>query len=177
VLTDPVGTKFGKGEEQRRSALENLKAVLSVLFTPGLNEEIDDICQRELHITFSTGSLGVLCVCPLSLVASCLTSSSGHFSVSLYNSKKARDSWCISSHLSAVRALSIVSAVRTYGLVEGNHPLFSACQKANAALDCMDQCNTVIAFYATSLRNFVGQAYRPPDLAYLARCWLNSCSM
>ena len=42
--------------------------------------------------------------------------------------------------------------------------------------DSLDDCNSVIAFYATSLAQFVGPSYRPPSLAFLARCWLESSS-
>lgn len=43
--------------------------------------------------------------------------------------------------------------------------------------DVLDDCNTVIAFYATSLHHLVGADYQPPRLASLARHWFESSSM
>ena len=42
--------------------------------------------------------------------------------------------------------------------------------------DVLDDCNTVIAFYATSLHHLVGADYQPPRLASLARHWFESSS-
>lgn len=41
------------------AARDRLRFVLSVLLTPGLNKDIDIICQEELGISFSTGGLGM----------------------------------------------------------------------------------------------------------------------
>jgi hypothetical protein len=49
--------------------------------------------------------------------------------------------------------------------------------QANGGLaELSNDCNTVIAFYATSLASAVGPTYQPPNLVYLAKRWFDACS-
>jgi hypothetical protein len=52
---------LGVGEARSRavqSILNQLRVVLSILLTPSINEDIDDICTEKLGIAASCGSLG-----------------------------------------------------------------------------------------------------------------------
>lgn len=38
--------------------LTHLRTLLSVMLTPGLSPDIDDICETKLSITFNSGGVG-----------------------------------------------------------------------------------------------------------------------
>jgi hypothetical protein len=41
------------------STPQQLRSLLSVVLTPGLSEDIDYICREKLHVTASSGSVGL----------------------------------------------------------------------------------------------------------------------
>jgi hypothetical protein len=56
-----VAKKISTNKDQTRAillTLERLRSVLSILLTPGLNNDIDDICSRRLGIQISPKSVG-----------------------------------------------------------------------------------------------------------------------
>ncbi|KAG7444190.1 uncharacterized protein BT62DRAFT_988008 [Guyanagaster necrorhizus] len=124
------------------STRNRLLSLLSVLLTPGLNKDTDEICRDHLGIGTSLARPG----------------SSSHGFTCIYRSNHPSDPWCISSEVSAARALSITVTLRALGLFE----------------ELTDFANTVIAFYATSLPFIIGPNYKPHSLSYLARQWFNT---
>lgn len=84
------------------SRADQLKLVLSVLLTPGLNDSIDDICQTKLCIPTSSALLGY----------------SSPNTVTVYPLVGSREAWCISSRVSAARLVAITAVLRTLSLFE-----------------------------------------------------------
>lgn len=84
------------------STRHRLLSLLSVLLTPGLNKDTDEICRDHLGIGTSLAHPGF--------------SSRGFTSV--YRSNHPSDPWCISGEVSAARALSITVTLRALGLFE-----------------------------------------------------------
>ncbi|KAI0320952.1 hypothetical protein OF83DRAFT_1102148 [Amylostereum chailletii] len=66
--------------------------------------------------------------------------------------------WCVSEDVSSARALAIVACLRSLSHFE----------------DSPDDVNKVINFYASSLGHLIGERYRAPSLAYLARWWFDT---
>ncbi|KAK0185711.1 hypothetical protein F5146DRAFT_1071194 [Armillaria mellea] len=79
-----------------------LLSLLSVLLTPGLNKDTDEICRDHLSIGTSLAHPGF----------------SSHGFTSIYRSSHPSDPWCISGEVSAARALSITVTLRALGLFE-----------------------------------------------------------
>ncbi|KAJ7644581.1 hypothetical protein FB45DRAFT_898250 [Roridomyces roridus] len=93
------------GRDQTRaiySALDQLRLVLSMFLTPGLNTDIDALCQEKLGIPASGVLAGF---------------SSGGSSC-LYNGAHSRGVWTISGDVSAARALSITVILRALSLFD-----------------------------------------------------------
>jgi hypothetical protein len=97
--------------------------------------------------------------------------------MALFAGDSVLDPWCISPEFSAARALSIVAVLRVLGLIEGRAVLPSNAGFAELLVSGLtDDCNTVLAFYATSLAQVVGASFQAPSLAYLAWHWFESSS-
>ncbi|KAJ7776775.1 hypothetical protein DFH07DRAFT_797695 [Mycena maculata] len=93
------------GRDQTRaiySALDQLRLILSTFLTPGLNPDIDAICQEKLGAPASTT----------------YASFSSDGSTCLYNGNRSRDPWSISGDVSAARALSITVVLRALSLFD-----------------------------------------------------------
>ncbi|KAF5384322.1 hypothetical protein D9615_003314 [Tricholomella constricta] len=100
-----VAKSISTNRDQTRAillTLERLRSVLSVLLTPGLNNDIDTICSAKLGIRPSRVSVGLV----------------SHSAVTLYNKRNAQDPWCLSGDVSAARALSIAVVLGALGLFE-----------------------------------------------------------
>ncbi|KAJ4498276.1 hypothetical protein C8R41DRAFT_877942 [Lentinula lateritia] len=80
--------------------------------------------------------------------------------ISLYHYPQSEHCWCLSGDVSAARALAIIAIIRALSVFE----------------ELSESANTVMAFYATGLAESVGPAYKPPNLAFLARRWFESSS-
>ncbi|KAJ7162930.1 hypothetical protein C8R46DRAFT_1101904 [Mycena filopes] len=96
---------ISSGRDQTRaiySALNQLRLVLSTLLTPGLNLDMDNLCQEKLGVPVSNVHVGFS-----SNGASCL-----------YSGNRARDPWTISGDVSAARALSITVILRALSLFD-----------------------------------------------------------
>ncbi|KAH7928777.1 hypothetical protein BV22DRAFT_1058262 [Leucogyrophana mollusca] len=104
-----VAVKSMSTAEAPTSTLAQLRAVLSVLLTPGLNEDIDSTCVEKLGIHFSSGSAGY----------------SSASSTVLFQLEAPRDAWCISGKVSAARALVLTAILKTLSLHE---ELYDDCQ-------------------------------------------------
>ncbi|KAI6041430.1 hypothetical protein EDC04DRAFT_1281991 [Pisolithus marmoratus] len=128
----------------RATPLRQLRILLSLLLTPTLSPEIDEICASKLGLLTPCGRLDHSCG---RLAAACCLSDS-------------RNAWSVSGDASALRAAAIVACLRALSFNEALH----------------DDCETVIAFYATSLPTVVRQHYTPPDLVWLARKWFETTS-
>ncbi|KAJ3733629.1 hypothetical protein DFJ43DRAFT_1117017 [Lentinula guzmanii] len=125
-------------------ARDHLRSALSLILTPGLNRDIDDICFEQLGIKRANASMGF--------------SRDGF--VSLYHYSQPEHCWSLSGNVSAARALAIVALLRALSVFE----------------ELSESTSTVTAFYATGLAGPVGSAYKPPNLAFLARRWFESSS-
>ncbi|KAJ6624507.1 hypothetical protein B0H10DRAFT_2174467 [Mycena sp. CBHHK59/15] len=93
------------GRDQTRaiySALDQLRLILSALLTPGLNHDIDVLCQEKLGLQLSTVHTGF----------------HSRGSICLYNGGRGRDPWTVSGDVSAARALSIVVVLRALSLFD-----------------------------------------------------------
>lgn len=110
------------------------------------------------------------------LTSAFLTCRNSLGSAALFSGNNPQDPWCVSSELSASRALSIIALLRVMGSVQGELAVMPILALLTIALDLSDDCNTVAAFYATSLAQILGGSYQPPSLAYLARHWFESSS-
>ncbi|KAG6864820.1 hypothetical protein C0991_006941 [Blastosporella zonata] len=142
-----VAKTISTNRDQTRAillTLERLRSVLSALLTPGLNHDIDQICLEKLGIRPVQASVGF--------------SSNGV--AALYRRSDPRESWCLSSDVSAARALSIAVMLGALSVFE----------------EFMEGANTVTIFYATSLASAVGAKYQPPSLVYLALRWFDGSS-
>ncbi|KAK0459983.1 uncharacterized protein EV420DRAFT_1534284 [Desarmillaria tabescens] len=84
------------------STRHRLLSLLSVLLTPGLNKDTDEICRDHLAIGTSLAHPGF----------------SSHGFTSIYRFSHPSDPWCISGEVSAARALSITVTLRALGLFE-----------------------------------------------------------
>ncbi|KAF8158416.1 hypothetical protein B0H34DRAFT_797808 [Crassisporium funariophilum] len=122
--------------------LDRLQLVLSALITSGLNEDVDSICYGKLGAFPSSATVGL----------------SSATTTTLYQNESPRDVWCISSDVSASRALAIISVLRAMSLFE---------ELAGGA-------NTVISFYSTLLGPCVGPQFKAPSLEFLARQWFDA---
>ncbi|KAJ3814121.1 hypothetical protein F5876DRAFT_62555 [Lentinula aff. lateritia] len=96
-----------------------------------------------------------------STVGPVLTFDSWDGFISLYHYPQSEHCWCLSGDVSAARALAIIATIRALSVFE----------------ELSESANTVIAFYATGLAESVGLAYKPPNLAFIARRWFESSSM
>ncbi|KAJ7281956.1 hypothetical protein C8J57DRAFT_1298981 [Mycena rebaudengoi] len=93
------------GRDQTRaiySALDQLRLILSILLTPGLNPDIDTLCQEKLGVKPSTIHTG----------------SSSPGSSCLYHGGQSRDPWTVSGDVSAARALAITVVLRALSLFD-----------------------------------------------------------
>ncbi|VDB82793.1 unnamed protein product [Peniophora sp. CBMAI 1063] len=120
------------------ASVGELHDVLAAVLTPGLNADVDHICRDKLHIEATSVTVG-------------------HFSqhsTSLLSAHGAREPWCVSEEVSAVRSLVIVALLRALGHIEND-------------------MSKVITFYTLHVGSAVGTGYKPPSLAYLARWWFN----
>ncbi|KIK67043.1 hypothetical protein GYMLUDRAFT_216928 [Collybiopsis luxurians FD-317 M1] len=81
---------------------EHLRSILSLLLTPGLNQDIDEICYEQLGIKRTNASVGF--------------SEAGF--VSLYNCSRPEHHWSLSGDVSAARALGIVTILRALSVFE-----------------------------------------------------------
>ncbi|KAG1739452.1 uncharacterized protein EDB91DRAFT_1135335 [Suillus paluster] len=84
------------------ATLAQLRAVLSVLLTPGLSADIDEICENRLGTSPSSSTVGF---------ASALAAT-------IYHHDHAIHAWTMSAKVSAERVLAIVSVLRTLSLAE-----------------------------------------------------------
>ncbi|KAJ3759980.1 hypothetical protein EV360DRAFT_81604 [Lentinula raphanica] len=134
-----------KQTRQILEAREHLRSALSLLLTPGLNRDIDEICFEQLGTKGANASMGF----------------SRNGFVSLYHYPQAEHCWSLSGDASATRALAITALLRALSVFE----------------ELSESANTVTAFYTTGLSGVVGSAYKPPNLAFLARRWFESSSM
>ncbi|KAK2465293.1 hypothetical protein APHAL10511_002647 [Amanita phalloides] len=82
--------------------LDQIRLILSFLLTPGLNDDIDDICRTRLRIPSSSVYIGF----------------SSRETSTLYVCKSNRDAWRISDNVSAARVVTIVTVLRALGLFE-----------------------------------------------------------
>ncbi|KAH7885158.1 hypothetical protein F5I97DRAFT_1937434 [Phlebopus sp. FC_14] len=138
-----VDAKASSTEPLSSSPLSQLRGLLSLILTPGLSFDIDEICTTRLGVSLLFGRVGHSC---------------GQSSA-LYWRLNPKSVWSISSTVSASRALTITAVLKTMSLYE----------------ELSDDCQTVIAFYATSLATAVGPFFKSPDLVYLCRQWFE-CS-
>ncbi|KAG6860615.1 hypothetical protein C0995_009369 [Termitomyces sp. Mi166 len=139
-----VAKSISTNRDQTRAilkTLERLRSVLSALLTPGLNHGIDTICFEKLGIRPAQMSIGF----------------SRNETVTLYRRTDPHELWCLSSDVSAARALSIAVMLNALSVFE----------------EFVEGANTVMIFYATSLAAAVGPKYQPPSLVYLARRWFD----
>ncbi|KAK7054386.1 hypothetical protein VNI00_003580 [Paramarasmius palmivorus] len=83
-------------------ARDRLRAVLSMLLTPGLNKGIDEVCQVQLGVELSSASVGF----PSMNVPT------------LHQYSWPGQAWCISADVSAARALAIVITLRALSIFE-----------------------------------------------------------
>ncbi|KAG6814949.1 hypothetical protein H0H93_011569, partial [Arthromyces matolae] len=142
-----VAKAISTNRDQTRAillTLERLRHVLSALLTPGLNRDIDIICTEKLNIRPVTPLIGF----------------SRNEAVTLYPKADPREAWCLSTDVSAARALSITVMLNALSVYE----------------EFMEGASTVMIFYATSLAAVVGPKYQPPSLVYLARRWFDGSS-
>ncbi|KAH7909671.1 WD40-repeat-containing domain protein [Hygrophoropsis aurantiaca] len=91
--------------ESPATTLTQLRAVLSILLTPGLNDDIDNTCHEQLGLEFSSATVGY-------------TRAS---STVLFNLETPRDAWCISGEISGARALALTAILKTLSLHEEVH--------------------------------------------------------
>lgn len=97
--------------------------------------------------------------------------------VVLRTSQGSQDSWSVSPEWSASLALAIVSVTRVLGLLDSSSPFLSVwTSNQTERLDLSADCNTVVAFYTTSLAQVVGKSFKPPSLSVLARSWFETSS-
>ncbi|KAI6129661.1 WD40-repeat-containing domain protein [Pisolithus croceorrhizus] len=89
----------------RASSLPQLRALLSLLLTPTLSPEIDEICAGKLGVLTSCGNLDHSCS---RLTAACCRSDS-------------TNAWSVSGDASALRAAAIIAALRALSLHEALH--------------------------------------------------------
>lgn len=82
--------------------LSQLRAVLSVLLTPGLSPDIDEICENRLGTSPSPSTVGF---------------ASAH-ATTIYHYDHPIHAWSMSAKVSADRVLAIVSVLRTLSLAE-----------------------------------------------------------
>lgn len=133
--------------------------------------EIIWVLERHWHTQGFQGQ----CWSAFCLRTLCLIHRSHGFT-SIYRSSHPSDTWCISSEVSAARALSITVTLRALGLFEGTVPVRStrSCIISCFFTELTDFTNAVIAFYATSLPLIIGPNYKPHSLSYLARQWFDT---
>ncbi|KAL0567058.1 hypothetical protein V5O48_014937, partial [Marasmius crinis-equi] len=143
-------------------ARDRLRAILSVLLTPGMNRDIDEVCRTQLGIPLSSVSVGFSS-------SGCTTThqvlSPGH-------------AWCISPNWSAARALAIIVTLRALSVFEAVDMTFFS--NVDVVSELSQSASTVIGFYSSSLADALGSggsggafAYKPPNLAFIARCWFD----
>ncbi|OJA15937.1 hypothetical protein AZE42_02647 [Rhizopogon vesiculosus] len=84
------------------ATLSQLRAVLSVLLTPGLSTDIDEICENRLGTFPSSGMIGV----------------SSEHATTIYHHDRPMHAWSTSAKVSADRVLAIVSVLRILSLAE-----------------------------------------------------------
>jgi WD repeat-containing protein 7 len=158
--------------------VDYIRSLLSVLLTPGLNDEIDRTCRERLSIASSVGSIGfsryvqfdkprglpdltLLTVWVPPLYTAQLQCRIIGASLPTYPQLTR----CPSSRFLGYMGLWLVrSSVRSY------------LAYAHIGSEFSEDYNAVVAFYATSLAPAVGPSYQPPSLPFLARCWLESPS-
>ncbi|KAI0027931.1 hypothetical protein K488DRAFT_60036 [Vararia minispora EC-137] len=138
-----AATIIQKTEEQAvsnsvlSSLFEDIHTLLSVLLTPDLSQDVDLICSEKFHIKLCCLSTGLHNL---------------HFT-SIPSFKSAKDVWCISSKVSAARALTIICLLHLLGDKE--------------------ELKKIVTFYATSLASLLDNKYCSPSLAMLASHWFD----
>ncbi|KAE9411158.1 hypothetical protein BT96DRAFT_982933 [Gymnopus androsaceus JB14] len=85
-------------------AREHLRSTLSLLLTPGLNQDIDEICYERLGVKPGNASVGF---------------SRRNGFLSLYHYTQPEQCWSLSGDVSAARALAIVAILRALSVFEG----------------------------------------------------------
>jgi hypothetical protein len=105
------------------SRVDQLKLVLSVLLTPGLNDSIDDICRTKLRIPTSSALLGYSRYVSIAIKRKeMMPTGTSPDTVTVYPLVGSREAWCISSRVSAARLVAITAVLRTLSLFEGRGP-------------------------------------------------------
>ncbi|KAG2114253.1 uncharacterized protein F5147DRAFT_678636 [Suillus discolor] len=84
------------------ATLSQLRAVLSVLLTPGLSPDIDEICENRLSTSPSLSTVGF----------------SSALATTIYHHDQPIHIWSMSAKVSADRVLAIVSVLKTLSLAE-----------------------------------------------------------
>ncbi|KAG6827295.1 hypothetical protein H0H92_012460 [Tricholoma furcatifolium] len=100
-----VAKSISTNRDQTRAilqTLERLRAVLSVLLTPGLNSDIDAICSQKLGIRPTQATVGF----------------SRNGVTTLYRKSHSKETWCLSGDVSAARALSIAVMLNALSVFE-----------------------------------------------------------
>ncbi|KAL4259622.1 WD40-repeat-containing domain superfamily protein [Pleurotus pulmonarius] len=104
-ISNSVTRSISTGLEQTRaiySTLDRLRAMLSILLTWGVSQDIDTICRTQLAISSSVSSHGII----------------SRESVVLFASAAPIDLWCISGVVSATRCIAIAATLRALALHE-----------------------------------------------------------
>ncbi|KAG1810892.1 uncharacterized protein BJ212DRAFT_1484021 [Suillus subaureus] len=96
------GLALSSSSAPSNATLSQLRAVLSVLLTPGLSPDIDEICENKLGTSPSPSTVGF---------ASALTTT-------IYHHDHPIHAWSMSAKVSADRVLAIVSVLKTLSLAE-----------------------------------------------------------
>ncbi|KAG2341534.1 WD40 repeat-like protein [Suillus weaverae] len=96
------GIALSSSSAPSNATLSQLRAVLSVLLTPGLSPDIDEICENRLGTSPSPSTVGF---------------ASAH-ATTIYHYDHPIHAWSISAKVSADRILAIVSVLRTLSLAE-----------------------------------------------------------
>ncbi|EGN97892.1 hypothetical protein SERLA73DRAFT_55174 [Serpula lacrymans var. lacrymans S7.3] len=104
-----ITVKSVANEKTQGSSITQLRAILSIVLTPGLSHDVDEICEIKLGIQPSSGFAGYGC----------------YSSTSLFHQENPRDAWCISPKISAARALVLVALLKALALRE---ELYEDCQ-------------------------------------------------
>lgn len=141
--------------------MDQLRIVLSVLITSGLQGDVDSMCKERLGIGESGASVGLAMA----------------ESISFFSPKTSSEVWCISGNVTATRLLGIVLVLKVIALFEGANVFFVLpTWLITSVTEHTEVANSVINFYTTSLSKYVGEAYQPPSLSYLANLWFQGSS-
>ena len=93
--------------------------------------------------------------------------------MSILSVRGAREPWCISEDVSAIRALAIVALLRVLSHTE--RELMIDPYHFSTLTDFLepDDVSKVLTFYTYHVGSTVGLGYRSPSLANLARWWFD----